>query len=83
MGDDAQFSYSEMHIGNIESGSMATTEAPGFNGYLQQLTFNGEKLFELAKTGQLAIQHSVSIRAHRILFSSSIYLGIDLISLTF
>lgn len=51
---------SEMHVGGIDVGSMVTSSSPGFRGSLQQLTFNGEKLFELANTGQLAIKHTVS-----------------------
>jgi hypothetical protein len=44
----------------IDVGSMVTSNSPGFRGALQQLAFNGEKLFELANTGQLAIKHTVS-----------------------
>merc|ERR1719361_2609252 len=46
--------------GGIDVGSMVTSNSPGFRGSLQQLTFNGEKLFELANTGQLTtIQHRI------------------------
>jgi hypothetical protein len=60
MGTESKLSFSEMHIGGIDVGSMVTSTAPGFRGSMQQLSFNGENLFELAKTGQLAIQHTVS-----------------------
>ena len=60
MGTEKKMDYSEMHVGGIDVGSMVTSNAPGFRGALQQLTFNGEKLFELANTGQLALKHSVS-----------------------
>ena len=61
MGTESKMGYSEMHVGGIDVGSMVTSSTPGFRGSLQQLTFNGEKLFELANTGQLAtIQHTVS-----------------------
>ena len=59
MGTDRKMDYSEMHVGGIDVGSMVTSNSPGFRGALQQLTFNGEKLFELANTGQLAIKHTV------------------------
>ena len=62
MGTESKMGYSEMHVGGIDVGSMVTSSTPGFRGSLQQLTFNGEKLFELANTGQLAtIQHTVSL----------------------
>ena len=61
MGTESQMGYSEMHVGGIEVGSMVTSSSPGFRGALQQLIFNGQKLFELANTGQLAIKHNVSI----------------------
>jgi len=61
MGNEAKMGYSEMHVGGIDVGSMVTSNAPGFRGSLQQLTFNGKKLFELANTGQLAIKHSVTL----------------------
>ena len=60
MGTESKMGYSEMHVGGIDVGSMVTSSTPGFRGSLQQLTFNGEKLFELANTGQLTtIQHTV------------------------
>jgi hypothetical protein len=34
-------------------GSQVTSNVPGFKGSLQQLTFNGEDIFELARSGQL------------------------------
>ena len=62
MGTESKMGYSEMHVGGIDVGSMVTSSTPGFRGSLQQLTFNGEKLFELANTGQLTtIQHRVNI----------------------
>ena len=60
MGSERKMDYSEMHVGGIDVGAMVTTNSPGFRGALQQLAFNGEKLFELANTGQLAIKHTVS-----------------------
>ena len=61
MGTANQMGYTEMHIGGIEAGSMVTSSSPSFRGSLQQLIFNGQKLFELANTGQLAIKYNVSI----------------------
>ena len=60
MGTANQMGYTEMHIGGIEAGSMVTSSSPSFRGSLQQLIFNGQKLFELANTGQLAIKYNVS-----------------------
>ena len=60
IGTESQMGYSEMHVGGIDVGSMVTSNSQGFRGSLQQLSFNGEKLFELANTGQLAIKHTVS-----------------------
>ena len=61
MGTANQMGYTEMHIGGIEAGSMVTSSSPSFRGSLQQLIFNGQKLFELANTGQLAIKYNVSL----------------------
>ena len=61
MGTANQMGYTEMHIGGIEAGSMVTSSSPSFRGSLQQLIFNGQKLFELANTGQLAIKYNVSV----------------------
>lgn len=60
VGTQSEMGFTELHVGGIEVGSMVTSNAPGFRGSLQQLSFNGEKLFELANTGQLAIKHTVS-----------------------
>jgi hypothetical protein len=79
--------YSEMHVGGIDVGSMVTSNSPGFRGALQQLAFNGEKLFELANTGQLAIKHTINAKVvegnneetvhHAVSFAAqSTYLGL-------
>jgi hypothetical protein len=45
--------FSEVHVGGIDPGSTGVSTVPGFKGSLQQLTFNGEEIFELARSGQL------------------------------
>ena len=60
MGTQRQMGYSEMHVGGIEVGSMVTSSSPGFRGSLQQLIFNGQKLFEMANTGLLTLKYNVS-----------------------
>ena len=61
MGTQRQMGYSEMHVGGIEVGSMVTSSSPGFRGSLQQLIFNGQKLFEMANTGLLTLKYNVNV----------------------
>jgi hypothetical protein len=62
MGENSEnlLRFSEMHIGGIDPGSQVSTSVPGFKGSLQQLTFNGEDIFELARSGQLS-NHQVRV----------------------
>ncbi len=56
MGENSEnlLRLSEMHIGGIDPGSQVSSNVPGLKGSLQQLTFNGEDIFELARSGQLS-----------------------------
>ena len=73
MGTESQMGYSEMHVGGIEVGSMVTSSSPGFRGALQQLIFNGQKIFELANTGQLALKYNVSTVNSRLLHTQLLH----------
>ena len=52
----AQMGYSKLYFGGIEPGEIITSEAPGLVGYMQQLYFNGQDIFEQVKTGQLDLK---------------------------
>ena len=56
MGENSEnlLRFSEVHIGGIDPGSQVSSTVPGLKGSLQQLTFNGEDIFELARSGQLS-----------------------------
>ena len=56
---DSLVRLSEVNVGGIDPGSSSGSTVPGFNGSLQQFAFNGEDIFELARSGQLT-NHQVS-----------------------
>jgi hypothetical protein len=65
MGENSEnlLRFSEIHIGGIDAGSQVSTTVSGFKGSLQQLTLNGEDLFELARSGQLSNHQVLLITA--------------------
>jgi len=50
---DSLVRFSEIHIGGIDPSSANGSPLPAFKGSLQQVKFNGEEIFELARSGQL------------------------------
>ena len=71
MGENSEnlLRFSEMHIGGIDAGSQVSTSVPGFKGSLQQLTLNGEDIFELARSGQLSNHQVIIISLIIVLFT--------------
>ena len=56
--------YSKIYFGGIEPGEIISSQAPGLNGYMQQLYFNGQEIFELARAGQLDLKLKHANNAH-------------------
>jgi hypothetical protein len=70
MGENSEnlLRLSEMHIGGIDPGSQVSSNVPGLKGSLQQLTFNGEDVFELARSGQLSNHQVCSLYSLKLVF---------------